>query len=206
MVKSIHKPFQEKWRNKAVEAKKDLRMLMKKQLSGLPFPIYEDSSYKIAQRLYQDEYWENAGVIAITISKSPEVDTLQIIRKAWEQGKRVVVPKCEPKTRTLDFRELTRFSQLESVYFGLFEPIVSETEKVSPAEIDLVVVPGLAFSKDGYRLGFGGGYYDRFLENYQGYTLSLTFKDQLLSDLPVESHDIPVGKIITDHEVLKVGN
>lgn len=189
-----------------MNTKQELRESMKIQLKGMPFPLYEDSSYRIAQRLYQDDFWENARVIAITISKAPEVDTLQIIRKAWEQGKRVVVPKCEHKTRTMDFRELTRFSQLESVYFGLFEPIASETERVSPGEIDLVVVPGLAFSMEGYRLGFGGGYYDRFLADYQGRTLSLAFKNQILANLPYEIHDIAVHKIITDYEVIQVGS
>ena len=141
-----------------------------------------------------------------TISKTPEVDTFQIIRKAWEQGKRIAVPKCEPKSRALEFRELKRFSQLETVYFGLYEPIVSETKSVDHEEIDLVVVPGLAYSKNGYRLGFGGGYYDRFLANYQGNTLSLAFQKQLVAELPVENHDLAVEKIITEAEVILSGD
>ncbi|WP_423407401.1 5-formyltetrahydrofolate cyclo-ligase [Heyndrickxia sp. MSNUG] len=188
-----------------MEAKKELRKMIRQELSALNLPQYEHLSYRIAQRLYQDEYWKMASTIAITISKTPEVDTWQMIRKAWEQGKRIVVPKCEPKSRALDFRELTQFSQLESVYYGLFEPIVSETKTVKPDEIDLVIVPGLAFSKTGYRLGFGGGYYDRFLANYQGNSLSLAFESQIVSGIPIESHDIPVSKIISNVEVIKVG-
>ncbi|MEH7441098.1 5-formyltetrahydrofolate cyclo-ligase [Bacillus sp. JJ1122] len=188
-----------------MEAKKEFRKMVRKELSALNLPEYEHLSYQIAQRLYLDEYWEMASTIAITMSKMPEVDTWQIIRKAWEQGKRIVIPKCAPKSRVLDFRELTQFSQLESVYYGLLEPIVSETVKVKPNEIDLVIVPGLAFSKTGYRLGFGGGYYDRFLANYQGNTLSLAFESQIVSDIPIESHDIPVSKIISNVEVNKVG-
>ena len=75
----------------------------------------------------------------------PEVDTFQIIRKAWDEGKRIVMPKCLPKDRKMDFRILDRFDQLESVYFGLLEPIESKTVRVDPEEIDLLIVPGIAF-------------------------------------------------------------
>lgn len=179
---------------------------MKAKLSELDLPVYEDLSFRVAQQLFQDDNWMEASTIAITVSKAPEVDTFQVIRKGWEQGKRMVVPKCEPKSRQLNFRELKRFSELETVYYGLLEPIVSETESVNPDEIDLVVVPGLAFSKDGYRLGFGGGYYDRFLANYRGNTVSLAFKDQIVPDVPVESHDIPVRKIVSSEGVIIIGD
>lgn len=189
-----------------MDAKKNLRKSIKAKLSELSLLQYEDQSFEVAQQLFQNDEWIEASTVAITVSKAPEVDTFQIIRKGWETGKRMVVPKCEPKSRNLDFRELKRFSELESVYYGLFEPVVSETNSVSPDEIDLVVVPGLAVSKNGYRLGFGGGYYDRFLKNYQGKTVSLAFKDQILSEIPVESHDIPVGKIITGEGVIVIGD
>jgi 5-formyltetrahydrofolate cyclo-ligase len=189
-----------------MDAKKNLRRTIKAKLSELSLPEYEDHSYQIAQQLFKTDDWIKASTVAITVSKAPEVDTFQIIRKGWEQGKRMVIPKCEPKSRGLDFRELKRFSELESVYYGLLEPIVSNTKSVSAGEIDLVIVPGLAFSKDGFRLGFGGGYYDRFLANYQGKTVSLAFKDQVVAEVPIESHDIPVGKIISCEGVIAIGD
>jgi 5-formyltetrahydrofolate cyclo-ligase len=189
-----------------MDAKNNLRKSIKAKLSQLSLPEYEDLSYQVAHQLYQTDEWISATTVAITVSKAPEVDTFQIIRKGWEQGKRMVIPKCEPKSKSLDFRELKRFSELESVYYGLLEPIVNETVSVQPNEIDLVVVPGLAFSKNGYRVGFGGGYYDRFLANYQGETVSLAFNDQIISDIPVESHDIPVQKIILSEGVVSIGN
>ncbi|NKE05096.1 MULTISPECIES: 5-formyltetrahydrofolate cyclo-ligase [Mesobacillus] len=189
-----------------MDAKKALRQGMKEKLAELGKPEYEDLSYRVGQQLFQTEEWMEASTIAITVSKAPEIDTFQIIRKGWEQGKRMVVPKCEPKTRQLNFRELKRFSELESVYYGLLEPIVSETESVSHDEIDLVVVPGIAFSNEGYRLGFGGGYYDRFLANYQGNTVSLAFENQIVPEVPVESHDIPVRKIVSSEGVIIIGD
>ncbi|KIY22320.1 5-formyltetrahydrofolate cyclo-ligase [Mesobacillus subterraneus] len=189
-----------------MDAKKNLRKSIMEKLSELKRPEYENQSYQIAQQLFQSKEWLSANTVAITVSKPPEVDTFQIIRKGWEQDKRIVVPKCEPEARGLDFREVKRFSQLETVFYGLLEPIVAETASVGREEIDLVVVPGLAFSSSGYRLGFGGGYYDRFLYNYQGMTVSLAFTEQLVAEVPVENHDIPVQKIIHSKGVLTIGD
>jgi 5-formyltetrahydrofolate cyclo-ligase len=189
------------WRREELE-KKALRQQLKKKLSQLEKPDYEDLSFQIAQKLFHDEDWLNAHTVGITISNPPEVDTYQIIRKAWELGKTVVVPKCDPKHKRLHFRTLDRFSQLESVFFGLYEPIEAETDEVMSGEIDLLIVPGLAFTKDGYRLGFGGGYYDRFLTQYHGRTISLAFDLQIVACLPIEPHDLPVAKIITNVGVI----
>ncbi|PLR89490.1 5-formyltetrahydrofolate cyclo-ligase [Bacillus sp. T33-2] len=189
-----------------MERKKLLRAEMKNELSSLSMPLYEDMSYQIALNLYDDEHWKEAAVVGVTISRYPEVDTLQIIRRAWSEGKHVCVPKCLPVTREMSFRKLTRFSQLESVYSGLFEPVKAETVEIYPSGIDLLIVPGLSFTKKGYRLGFGGGYYDRFLTGYKGRTVSLAFEMQIVPELPVESHDIPVSKLITEKGVFRIGS
>ncbi|MEH7086164.1 5-formyltetrahydrofolate cyclo-ligase [Neobacillus drentensis] len=184
--------------------KLSIRKDMKEQLSSLTKLLYEDYSNNIAGRLYDDQDWKEAQVIGITISKKPEVDTYQIIERAWELGKQVVVPKCDPKEKKMTFRRITDFSQLETVYYGLLEPIESLTNPMSADRIDLIIVPGLAYTREGYRLGFGGGYYDRYLQNYNGKTLSLAFAEQLVPQFHVEEHDIPVSKIITNNEVIKI--
>lgn len=186
-----------------MERKNKLRKQMMDSLKEIDKPQYEHLSYEIAQSLYKDSFWKEAKTIGITVSKYPEVDTYQMIRKAWEEGKRVVIPKCLPKTKEMVFRTLTQFNQLESVYYGLLEPIEELTHEVSANEIDLLIVPGLAFSMDGYRVGFGGGYYDRYLTGYKGHTLSLAFPQQLIEELPVEGHDLPVEKIITTNKGTK---
>jgi 5-formyltetrahydrofolate cyclo-ligase len=177
--------------------KKELRSLVLGELKKLSKPEYEQLSYEVANQLFSEEIWKQASTIGITISNYPELDTYQIIRKAWEQGKRIVVPKCHPKEKQMSFHKLAQFTQLESVYFGLLEPIEALTETVDKEEINLLIVPGLAFTNEGYRLGFGGGYYDRFLLDYNGSTVSLAFPIQLKAKLPIEKHDIPVQKIIT---------
>ncbi|MDF2855534.1 MAG: hypothetical protein K0Q87_1385 [Neobacillus sp.] len=179
-----------------------IRKQMKEKLDELSKPLYEDYSYRISKALFEDIDWKQANVIGITVSKQPEVDTYQIIRKAWELGKQVVVPKCIPSKKQLTFRTLTEFSQLESVFFGLLEPNEALTAETSSKDIDLLIVPGLAYTTKGYRLGFGGGYYDRFLSDYTGKTLSLAFHFQVIPQFTIEKHDLPVSKIITDIEVM----
>lgn len=187
-----------------MDEKKNLRSNMQKKLKELEQPEYVERSSKIAQRLFSTPAWTNSKIIAITISRIPEVDTYGIIKKAWEDGKKVVVPKCHPKDRTMTFRNITAFDQLETVYYGLLEPIEKWTEEVKKDEIDLIIVPGLAFDQDGYRLGFGGGYYDRYLQDYKGKKIALAFTPQILPTIPIEKHDISVDAIVTDGEMLTI--
>jgi 5-formyltetrahydrofolate cyclo-ligase len=186
--------------------KKLLRKQMLDRMKELSKPEYEQLSYQIACRFYNSPLWRQAKTIGITVSKTPEADTWQIIRRAWEEGKRVAVPKCIPESKQMVFRELTSFMDLESVFYGLWEPNPEKTDEIFSEEIDTLVVPGLAYMKNGFRLGFGGGYYDRFLEHYKGRTVSLAFEMQFITGFPVEAHDRPVEMIITDQQVWESGN
>lgn len=185
-----------------MKTKQQLRDEMLTRLKEIDEKQYEQWSNEIAKKLFSHESWMMSETIAIVISRKPEVNTKRIIEYAWELGKRVVVPKCHPKTKTMTFHAITTFDQLEVVYYGLKEPILTETVEVTKNEIDLMIVPGLIFMKNGYRLGFGGGYYDRYLANYRGKKLALAFDIQLAEYLPIESYDIPVDTIITNKEVL----
>jgi 5-formyltetrahydrofolate cyclo-ligase len=184
------------------ENKKKVRQRIKSRLMEMTQEEHEELSKKIAENLYSLDEWKKAQTIGITISIPPEVPTVRIIEQAWSEGKEIAVPKCDPGNKTMEFKKITSFNQLESVYSGLLEPI-EETDKATIEELDVLVVPGLAFSKEGYRLGFGGGYYDRFLSCYRGDTLALTYELQLIDDLPMEVHDIAVDKLITPTKILR---
>lgn len=155
-------------------------------------------SQEITKNLIQSTTFQQAKMIGLTISRNPEVDTYEVIQRAWEMDKQIVVPRCHPQTREMDFRRLTSFDQLEVVYMDLLEPILGETTSVIKEQIDLQIVPGLVFSNAGYRIGFGGGYYDRYLSDYAGKTISLCFERQTGYNIPIEAHDQPVEKIITE--------
>ncbi|MDW0117349.1 5-formyltetrahydrofolate cyclo-ligase [Sporosarcina thermotolerans] len=164
---------------------------------------YASKSSSIVKLLLASEEYCKAETIGVTISRFPEVDTISIIEAAWKSGKKVAVPKCISSTREMDFRIITSFDDLETVYMDLREPVIERTETVEKTAIDLQIVPGVVYSDEGYRIGFGGGYYDRYLTDYPGERLSLAFKVQTALNVPVEEHDIPVNKIITENGVIQ---
>jgi 5-formyltetrahydrofolate cyclo-ligase len=184
-----------------VDRKSQARKEVKEELNLLPMEQHEMWSNQIAAKLYETSWWKDAAVIALTISRDREVSTMPLIERAWAAGKTVVVPKCNPTDHTMKFFRITSFSQLETVYFGLQEPIINETVYCSAEEIDLMVVPGIVFSKKGYRIGYGGGYYDRYLASFGGTAISLAFAFQLRKEVPADDHDIPVQAIITNEGI-----
>lgn len=178
--------------------KKDRRLAMLQRLNEMDVAEHQGKSEQILKNLMKQAVYQRADVIGVTLSRFPEVDTLLLIQAAWNDGKKVAVPKCIRKTREMDFRLLTSFDELEVVYMDLQEPIAEKTISVKPEQIDLQIVPGVVFSKEGYRIGFGGGYYDRYMANYSGASISLAFACQTGYDIPVEKHDIPVQLMITE--------
>lgn len=178
--------------------KADQRRKMIELLKTMQPEEHQMKSDAIVEFLKADEAFQKAETIGVTISAFPEVDTHRLIEYCWKAGKKTAVPKCDPVTRAMTFRIIEDFSQLETVYMRLLEPMEEKTQSVEPGEIDLLLVPGVVFSQDGYRIGFGGGYYDRYLTRYAGPTRSLAFAMQLVDAVPVEPHDIPVDCICTE--------
>ena len=182
--------------------KREIRKAVLGRLKELPEADHREKGLRAAGRLIKGMEFERAGTIGITISRHPEIDTRPVILAAWAAGKRVAVPRCSPADRGMQFRELGSFDDLETVYMDLLEPVESRTEPVEKNEIDLIIVPGVAFSEAGYRIGFGGGYYDRYLAGYRGRTVSLALEVQLAGELPAESHDVPVGTLFTEERLI----
>lgn len=180
------------------EEKLRLRKQIIEHMNSLSKERYTTLSEQIAFSLYEQKEWAEAKTIGITLSMENEVNTYPIIEKAWKEGKRVVVPKCNKETRTMSFRQISNFDQLETVYMNLCEPIPALTEEVNADEIDLQIVPGVAYTERGERIGYGGGYYDRYLVHYKGKTLSLAYSFQMVEHIPVEPFDKNVEKIITE--------
>lgn len=141
--------------------------------------------------------WKASKTIGVTWSNFPEIDTHKIIEKGLEEGKRMVVP-YSGKDRVMTFHEYLPDTVMSRSKFGIMEP-ADKSNPVPPQEIDLLLVPGLAFSETGYRIGFGGGYYDRYLASYNGKTLSMLFPFQLFKapDWEIEAFDVPVQKLLT---------
>ncbi|HGR0371887.1 TPA: 5-formyltetrahydrofolate cyclo-ligase [Streptococcus pneumoniae] len=148
----------------------------------------------LTERILQHPFYQEAKVIATYLSFSHEFQTRELIEQALKDGKRVLTPKTYPKGR-MDF-VVYDLQQLVKTSFGLLEP-QGDLEVVDVSKIDLIHVPGLAFTTKGYRIGYGGGYYDRYLEHFSGRALSTIYPCQIQDFIP-ENHDIPVQEVLID--------
>lgn len=182
--------------------KQKLRINMIQQINELPQYKRNDIQLKQQQLLFQLDLWKNASIIGITVSKGFEWDTKQIIQQGWKENKVIAVPKCYPTDKTMTYYQITSFEQLEVVYAGIEEPIIERTSPVKVELLDLCIVPGVVFDKSGYRIGFGGGYYDRMLPTTQAPTLSICSELQIVPSLPKESHDLPVDYLVTEKGII----
>lgn len=190
------------WRGKM--NKSGLRESAIQKLKKLSDSDKKTIEQQLLHRLIHTNSWINARTVGITVSQGIEWNTTNIIEKAWEEDKTICAPKCYPKQRTMDFYRLQSFQDLEIVYYNLKEPKPIPENKKNKAELDLLIVPGLLFDANGFRIGFGGGYYDRFLSDYKGRTVALTSSFQMVDYIPKESFDIAVDQIVTEKEIIDV--
>ncbi|MCL7747191.1 5-formyltetrahydrofolate cyclo-ligase [Halalkalibacter alkaliphilus] len=177
--------------------KKDIRNEMSRKLDSISAEKWKNWSKEIADHLVSSSLWKESGVIALTVSRGKEVDTYCLIETAWKQGKKVVVPRADFKQKRMSFFEITSFNQLEEGPYNLKEPNVESCPSIDPQKIELVIVPGLAFDKNGSRLGFGGGFYDRFLPKIKAQTIALALPCQVIPFVPTEPHDCLIDHIIS---------
>ena len=176
--------------------KKALRRLIGAKKSALTPAEVERRSALLAERLFETPQYRSCRSLYAYLSFNQEVRTDPIIERAWADGKRVAVPKVVGKEMV--FIWIDSFDHLAASGYGIPEPIGD-----GPLADDLtalVIMPGLAFDPEGHRVGYGGGFYDRFLEAEPEHPLvALCYDFQLLPHLDVEAHDIPVDVVIADN-------
>ncbi|MBS4750579.1 5-formyltetrahydrofolate cyclo-ligase [Carnobacteriaceae bacterium zg-ZUI78] len=171
--------------------KKDMRKLVLQRMSTVSKERREYIEQTLMTKLLETSLWKEAKTIGITLSTFPEWETRRIIEEAWRQHKTVVVPKVIKKG-VMVFNHYTIDTPLEISAFGIDEPVMVD----EVTQIDLLVVPGVAFQKNGARLGFGGGFYDRYLQDFEGKTVSLVAMEQMVDIVPLEKHDIFIATIL----------
>lgn len=152
---------------------------------------------EIASRLLCTREYMNAKTIITYVAKKGEVETRGIIHAAFANGKQVAVPKCGEKGE-MSFYLITSMDDLVAGVFGIMEPDTDKCRLLEDFAASLCIVPAFTFDPQGQRLGYGGGYYDRFLSTYQGISVGLCYTSFVKWDLPVESHDVPVRFLVTD--------
>lgn len=184
--------------------KKVMRKEMLENRSKLTKKEIREKSNKIKEKLMKLEKFKEAQVIFSFISFGDEVDTHEIIKESLKLGKRVGVPVTIPEGRKLLVSELYDFDkELELGYYDILAPKEEYIREIHPKEIDVVLVPGVVFTPAGYRIGYGGGYYDRFFsKNKDVYKIGLCFDMQIADEIPIDLYDIPVDIIITEDRII----
>ena len=150
-------------------------------------------SRKIMQNLFSTERFRQAKIIGFYMAKGSEVPTIEMIHEALKLGKKVAVPV------TNDDMEFCEFSDdLTEGKFGILEPRAR-----IPLQPDLVIVPGIAFGRCMHRLGYGKGYYDKYLKRTKAYRMGICFDFQIFNELPRHEDDVPMNEIVTEERIIK---
>ena len=162
----------------------------------------------IVEKILRSWVWADATMVYTYLSFGCEVDTRALIEHAWCEGKRVALPRCVPRTRSMRWFIVDSFEGMERSPMGIEEPPIDAT-RAAPAVgcvTALALVPGLAFDAQGFRIGYGGGFYDSFLAGFEGISVGLCRTQFIVDDLPslgvVEPHDLPVDLIACEDREL----
>src|SRR4030042_3316622 len=143
--------------------KREIRKRILMLRNAMPPGSIAEKSGEIVRRLTELREIRDSSTLMVFLSFGSEVLTDDLIRWGWEEGKRIVVPLCRPEGLELTPCRIDGFAELEAGHYGIREPKAARLRVVPPGEIDAVLVPAVAFARRGYRVGYGGGYYDRFL-------------------------------------------
>ena len=176
--------------------KQDLRKLFKDKRSRLDEAEISSKSREIAARLIDEPFYRKAGTVMAYCSAFGEVDTRELLARLWADGKRVYVPLCDTRRREARPVRITGMADLQPGAYGILEP--KEGPEAEPEELDLILVPGIAFDRRGGRIGFGAGYYDRLLCRTPAYKAALAYGFQVVVDTFSQPHDVAMDCIITE--------
>lgn len=174
---------------------------MKQQRAGLSAQERDKQACAITAKVLADPAFRQARTVFCYCSTEQEIDTRAILCEALAQGKRVSVPRTRGEGK-MDACAITSLKQLRPAVYGIEEPD-SDCPVIPPDQIDLCIIPCLAADRDGFRLGYGGGYYDRFLCQTAAVRMVLCAQDRLLVHLPSQEHDIACDIILTESQVIR---
>ncbi len=172
---------------------------MRETLAAQPEAERAAKSGLIFRHLLALPEWSSAGVVQCYLATTLEAQTAEMIRRAWDEGRRVVVPIIDPP----GLSEMTPKTVCAPGPFGVLQPV--SKVRVAAEDVDLWIVPGVAFCREGGRLGRGGGFYDRLLARARGHTVGLAFQFQMLASFSRDPWDRPVDRIVTECGVVTCG-
>lgn len=187
------------------QEKRELRARLKAERDATPATERAAADAAIAERLMGLSAWDAAEVVLCYLSFGSEVETRPVIEAAWAAGKRVALPRCVPGSLAMRWHEVRDLASLERGEHGVLEPADDPATLVDPYATPsaLCVVPGLGFDRAGFRVGYGGGYYDFFLYDFPGTSAGVVRSAQLLDWIGcVEAHDRAVDLVVCEDRVI----
>lgn len=153
---------------------------------------------RVVENVLSHPWFSQAACVMAYCSIPPEIDLMPVLETALKQGKTLVLPRCEPGGHMTP-RQVHSLEELVLGSYGILEPGQNAVQ-VPEQQIDLILVPGLAFDGMGHRLGRGKGYYDRFLSRTSAKTMGIC--RYLVPEVPVEPHDISMNALVTEHNII----
>lgn len=183
------------------QVKNEIRSVAKKYRTKLSPEQKEKLDLILQENFINSDFFKKSKLILAFVSKDVEVSTRLILEEVLNSDKALVLPKCG-KNNTMYFYIVKSLDDLSEGAYGLLEPEPEKCSAVSDFENCLCLVPGLAFDREGYRLGFGKGYYDRFLLDSKVLTVSLCYTKCVYDRLPRGFYDRPVDILITEKYTL----
>ena len=166
----------------------------------MPPEIVQKKDQAIYERLISMEQYRRAKTIVVYVSKELEVDTRRLMEKAWEDGKKVAAPRCVENTRLMNMHLITSMDDLQEGAYGILEPkeslpILEDTKNA------LCIVPAFCNDYRGYRVGYGGGYYDRYLARCGAFSLALAYEAQRVPQAAAQEHDVLLGAVASENRL-----
>ncbi len=159
----------------------------------------------IKEKFLNSEEYKKAKKIFIYISFKSEVDTKEIILQGLRDKKEIIVPRTDISNKIMDGVKINSFDNLKENVYGILEP-AEDLEAVEPNDIDLIVMPGSAFDKNKSRIGYGAGYYDKYLKSIgkkKATKIALAYDFQIVDNIPSDKHDVPVDYVITNDKDIR---
>lgn len=160
----------------------------------------------ITENFLSNQAYKDADTIFVFISKDIEVDTSEIVKQAFADGKKVAAPRCNTEDKLMDYYYISSYDDLVKGSYDLMEPDINKCEKVTDLTSGVCMVPGLVYDREGYRLGFGKGYYDRFLINFSGVTIGVCYSRCVEQELPRGFYDKPIDLVVTEKYTVDTRN
>ena len=190
-----------------LDEKKAFRKAMLAKRDAIPYENRVEADKARNEHIRNWETYKNAELLLFYVSYRSEADTLQLIREVLAEGRKVAVPKVEGTEMV--FYRITDFSQLIEGYKGILEPDTVQAEAITEAfpKHTILFVPGCAFDEKCGRMGYGGGFYDRFMEASQdALRVALAYEEQIVEKVPREAHDKSVEFVVTEKRIVQVPN